>query len=242
MLESNRSQQESSGSPEAAVTLPLFDRYRPSHRLAYAAYRQIVQAVWATCALAALFVWGFWGQLQWLNWSILGISSGLLMLLHGARLLPRCGPHRFRVTDAITTSRESWFRFFVFACQSIVMLSLGSLLWFALPAIGVPLNPALHVGFGAIMVFAVLRRFLNEWAHCHPSQSGFPWHEVIRWITVMLITVLVAIAAAHSVSPLGHPFTGDTFLLLVIIWVIAAFVILCALIMLADSIRHRKED
>ncbi len=232
---------QSSNQDETPVQ-PLFERYRPSHRLAYSAYRQTVQALWATCGLSALFVWGFWGQPQWLNWSLLGISMGLLMLLRGARLLPRSGQHRLSLTNALTATRESWFRFFIFATQSLAMLCLGALLWFSLPAIGVPLNPALDVGFGAILLFIILRRFLNEWANCHPSDAGFLWHEVIRWVTVMLITILLAVATSHSVSPLGHPLTGDTTVLIIIIWVVAAFAVLCSLIMLIESLRRRRQD
>lgn len=227
---------------EDIVSVPLFERYRPSHRLALAAYRQTVQAVWVACGLAALFIWAFWGHPQWLNWSVLGINTGLLMILHGARLLPRSSPHRLRAASFLACTRESWFGYLLFASQSLLMISLGSLLWFSLPAIGVPLNPALHTGFVAVILFVILRRFLNEWAHCHPSDTGFPWHDLIRWVTVMIVTVLVAIATSHSVRPLGHPITGDITVMIVIIWVIAAFVILCALIMLLDCLRRVNRE
>lgn len=222
--------------------IPLFERYRPSHRLALASYMHTLHAGQATAGLAALFIWGFWGQPQWLNWSVFGVGSGMIMLLHAARLLPRSANHRLKVTQYLAHTRESWFGYFIFACQNIFMVALASLLWFALPVVGVSLNVWLHAGFWATLVFVIGRRFLMEWAYCHNAHSDFPWHDVLRWVTVMIVTILIAIATSNSISPLGHPITGDTTLLIVIIWIIASFVILCAVIMLIDRLLRRNRD
>ncbi len=223
-----------------ASAQPMFPHYRPSHRLAREAIAHTVQAGWLSVALALLLLWAFGGQQQPLHWAILGVSAGLLCLIKAARMLPLSAPHRLRITEYLTRTREDWFAYLLFAAQTIYMFTLPALLWFSLPAIGVPLSPALHIGLFSMLTLIAIRRFLGEWALRRTTQSKFPLQEILRSITTIIMTILVAIAATHAISPFGHPITGDNTMPIVVIWVIAVFIILSALILLIDLLSGRR--
>lgn len=226
---------------EAAKQIqPMFPHYRPSHRLAKEVVLHTYQAGWLSVALALLLLWAFGGQQHPLHLAVLGISGGVLCLIKSAVALPQSAPYRFKTTAYLARTRENWFAFLIFAAQTVYMFTLPALLWFSLPAIDVPLTPLLHVGLFAMLALVATRRFLGEWALRRAAVSKYPLQEILRTLTTIIVTLLVAIAATHAISPFGHPITGDNTIPIVFIWVIAVFVLLSAVILLIDLLSGRR--
>lgn len=218
----------------------LFPHYQPSHRLSGEPIRHTLQAGWVTCVLAAALLWAFWGETIPGYWTLLGIAAGTLMIVKGALELPQASPHRLRVAVRLSDSQDIWFPYLLFGAQTVYMVCLVALLWFALPALGVALNPYLHIGLFAVLALVTVRRLISEWAKHKALTERLPIQEVLQLSTVIIMTLLIAVAATHAISPFGHPITGDNTMPIVFIWIIAIFVILCCLILLIDRFTGRK--
>jgi hypothetical protein len=218
--------------------LPLFEHYAPGHRLAPEIIRHTRHAAWLTGLMAAAFIWAFWPDQHLLNWAILGLATGTGLMVAGAlNLSDQPDAYGLKWTPQLVASRTAWFPYLLFAAQTVYLFCLVALIWFALPELGVPLNPGLHISMFALLTLITLRRLIGEWARQRAKYSTIPLREVLHLSTTMLVTLLVAIAASHAVSPFGHPITGDNTLPLVLIWLSAVFVLLCALIMLIDRLQ-----
>lgn len=217
--------------------LPLFEHYAPGHRLAPDIIRHTRHAGWLTGLMATAFIWAFWPDQYLLNWAILGLAAGMGLTVAGAlNLSDQPDAYGLKWTPQLVATRTLWFPYLLFGAQTVYLFGLVALIWFALPELGVPLNLGLHVSMFALLTLITLRRLIGEWARQRAKYSTLPLREVLHLSTTMLVTLLLAIAASHAVSPFGHPITGDNTLPLVLIWLIAVFVLLCSMILLADRL------
>ncbi len=222
------------------TALPLFGQYRPSHRLAKDAIQHTQWGGGVTLGLALLFVWAFWGTYRPLNWAIAGLCLGFLLLLRGALKLPETHRHRLAITTRLTQHRDRWFPLFLFMQQTVYLFAAATLIWFALPALGVPLHWAYHLGLYLMITFISIRRLINEWVETRVDTQRSHVNDLLRLGTTIVVTLLIAIAVTHAISPLGHPITGDNSLQVVFVWSIAIFVIISAIILLTDRLHGRK--
>ena len=224
----------------AAKRAPLFPQYRPSERHAAEVIRYVRQAGWLTVLLAALLLWARTEKTPPGYWVVMGTALGALMVLRGALALHTSGHHRTRLADRLSQSREQWFPYLLFGTQTLFLYLLVSVLWFTLPALGVNLHFILHIGLYVLLTLITVRRLIAEWARHKVAVVRLPVQDGLQYTTTVIVTLLVAVAMSHAVSPFGHPITGDNSMPIVIIWVIASLIILCCIILLIDRLFGRR--
>ncbi len=223
---------------------PLFPQYRPSERHAAEAIRYVRQAGWLTVLLAALLLWAQTGKSPPGYWVVMGMALGTLMVLRGALELQTSAHHRTQLAGRLSQARERWFPYLLFGTQTLFLYLLVSVLWFTLPALGVDLHLILHIGLYVLLTLITVRRLIAEWARHKVAVVRLPVQDGIQYTTTIIVTLLVAVAMTHAVSPFGHPITGDNSMPIVIIWVIASLIILCCIILIIDRLfgRRRKGE
>lgn len=219
---------------------PLFPQYQPSARHAAQAIRNTQQAGWLTVALAALMLWAQPEGYPPGYWVVMGTALGASLILLGALELRHEGTHRTRLATSMSANLEQWFPYLLFGLQTLFMFLIVAVMWFTLPSLGVPLHPLLHTGLFIFLALITVRRFISEWAQHKNVSVRLPVQDALQAFTIIIVALLVAIALTHAVSPFGHPITGDNTILVVLIWVVAGFVILCGLALFADKIFKRK--
>lgn len=220
--------------------ISLFPQYRPSERHAAQMIKYTLQAGWLTAILAAVLLWAQPDKSPPGYWVILGTALGGLMILRGALDLRAATKHRTQLATRLTASVDHWFPLLLFSAQTVYMFLLVALMWFTLPSLGVYLHPLLHVGLFSLLTLIAIRRLIAEWARHKGPSIRLPVQDGLQYTTATIVTLLVAIALTHAISPFGHPITGDNSLPIVIIWVIASLVILCCIILFVDRIFSKR--
>ncbi len=229
------------GTDQEPERQPLFPHYSPSDRHSVEPIKYVRQAGWLTIVLTALFMWAEFGNAPPVYWSIMGVAFGALILLRGALELRQSDQQRFRWSQQLARSLDRWFPYLLFTLQTLFMFLLVAVLWFILPVLGVYLHPALHIGMFSLLVLIAIRRLIGEWARHKGAEIRLPVQDALQYVTTIIVTLLVAIALTHAISPFGHPITGDNTMPIVIIWVIASFVILCCIILFIDRLFVKRQ-
>jgi hypothetical protein len=233
--------------PADPPSVHLFPDYQPSHRGSRHPIRHTLWAGWLAFTLALLLLWAHPDGWPPVYWTLAGLSFGLCLLIKGCLAL---GPlegvttppptHRSRAITRLAASRDHWFPMLLFTLQTAFLFLNTAILWVTLPRLGLPMHPLVSIGLFSMLVLVALRRLLAEWARRgHPTVRPAAM-DVLQYLTTIVVSLLLALALSHAVSPFGHPITGDTTLPLVFIWVVASFVILVSMVLIVDRISGRK--
>lgn len=230
-------EQEATDNPHRA---PLFERYQPSNRLSRAPIQQTQYSGWLTLGLATLLVWADPGAAPYFFYSIAGSALGMTLILRAALRLTQETQLRFHWAQRAAALQDRWFPGLLFFCQTVFLFAIASLLWFTLPMLGVTLHLGLHIGLYVLLTLISARRILTEWASVQSLSLRSPLQDSIQYVTIIIVTLLLAVAATHAISPFGHPITGDNSGPLVFIWLIAVFMVISCIILLIDRALGRK--
>jgi len=225
--------------PERPHQSLLFPDYMPSHRSSKDVIQHTLYVGWLSFILALLLLWAHPEAWPPVYWSLAGLSLGIVLILRGLLKLSE-PPHATPLAQKATITRDAWFPLTLFVAQTAFMFIIASILWVTMPKLGAAPHLLVTIGLYVMLALISIRRLMAEWVRRKFPGMRSPAQDVLQYSTTFVVTILVALAITHAISPFGHPITGDNSLQIVVIWVIATFVMLACLILIIDRLFSRR--
>ena len=169
-------------------------------------------------------------------WCALGLSIGLELLLWGAYAICLEKDLRSRTATYFALTADAWFPLFLFTMQNGFVFISAAVLLVTIEELGFPATLLENSLIILLILLLPAYRLASEKARVTESTRWALTSEGCRYFAIAIGAVWMASTITLFLAPPGTPLSHEFFPIAVILWVLAAVVILVCLMLFADHV------
>jgi len=217
--------------------MPAFDQFDLTSRKGPTNVRNVQRVGKGSIFLIAVITWSWPGTVSPMIWLLLGLASGLYLVMQGSRDLVFTTGLRSRIGNKLAQNSPLWFPPLAFWAQQLYIVFAILAIWLTVEKLGFEADWKEHASILFLTAVGLSKRFVGSLIAAHPSRPKYVLNEVLLAAIVITVTSM-AVDLIYMFYPPSYDSNMNYTILLT--WIVATLVVLGQLIITLSRILQRN--